>query len=148
MSRAKYDVNAYRAGYGSDTLVTADNRVIKVTSTTTFTLDDAERTLKYSITTTYKNAVISQIGLNNWNNLNDRQKAALVSYAYNAGGGALRTWNIAKAISSNANAQQVAKLIETGPVTIISPRRNSVSFFLFPFCKHWWWPATILLVEQ
>jgi len=113
---AKFDINRFRGGYGSDVKVQANGEVISVTSTTTFTREEGERTLKYNLTR-FQRGVIDQIGQNNWDRLNDRQKAALVSYAYNAGAGALATWNIKKAILANAPASQIAQFIATGPIT-------------------------------
>lgn len=117
LSQAKFDVNAYRGGYGSDFIVREDGSLEKVTSTTTFTRADAERTLKQIIVTRFQFDVIGQIGQDKWNSLNDKQKAALVSYAYNAGGGALKTWKIAQAIKANSSPQQIAQLIQAGPIT-------------------------------
>jgi GH24 family phage-related lysozyme (muramidase) len=113
---AKFDATRFRGGYGSDIKVQASGEINSVTSTTTFTREEGERTLRYNLIR-FKNGVISQISLNNWNKLNDRQRAALVSYAYNAGPGALSTWNITKAILANAPASQIAQFIGTGPVT-------------------------------
>jgi GH24 family phage-related lysozyme (muramidase) len=113
---AKFDVNRFRGGYGSDIKVLANGEINSVTSTTTFTREEGERALKYNLIR-FKNGVIGQINQNNWDRLNDRQRAALVSYAYNAGPGALSTWNITKAILSNAPASQIAQFIGTGPVT-------------------------------
>ena len=114
---AKYDVNRYRGGYGSDNKLLANGEIVPVTSTTTFTREEAELTLKYNILIPYKDGVVSQIGDDSWVELNDRQKAALISYAYNAGPGALTTWNITRAIKSKAPATQVAQFIAVGPIT-------------------------------
>lgn len=138
ISQAKFDINAYRGGYGSDTLVTENGNVVKVSSTTVFTPQDAERTLKYNITGPYRTAVVAEIGEIRWNALNDRQKAALVSYVYNAGGGALRTWDIARAIQINSPATEVAKLIQRGPITaggvvlnaLIERRKQEAALYL------------------
>ncbi|WP_407815624.1 hypothetical protein, partial [Staphylococcus aureus] len=45
-----YDVNAHRVGYGSDTTVTADGKVVKVVKGMKITRDDAERDLDYRLT--------------------------------------------------------------------------------------------------
>ena len=114
---AKIDTdNRFRGGYGSDIKVQANGEVNLVTSTTTFTRQEGERTLKYNLIR-FKNGVIGQIGQSRWEKLTDNQKAALVSYAYNAGAGALATWNIAKAIITNQPASQVAEFISIGPIT-------------------------------
>ena len=113
---ARFDTNRFRGGYGSDIKVQANGEVNSVTSTTTFTRQEGERTLKYNLIR-FKNGVIGQIGQSRWEKLTDNQKAALVSYAYNAGAGALATWNIAKAIITNQSASQVAEFISIGPIT-------------------------------
>lgn len=46
---AKYDVTAYRAGYGTDTITTADGKIVKVTKGMTVTKEDAERDLQRQI---------------------------------------------------------------------------------------------------
>jgi GH24 family phage-related lysozyme (muramidase) len=117
LEKPKFDYTRIRAGYGSDIFVTTDGKVLDVVASTVFTRADAERTLRYSIEGPYKKGVIGQIGQAKWDMLNDRQKAALVSYAYNAGAGALRTWGIRKAIETNADSAQVATLITRGPTT-------------------------------
>jgi GH24 family phage-related lysozyme (muramidase) len=113
---ARFDTNRFRGGYGSDIKVQANGEINSVTSTTTFTRQEGELTLKYNLIR-FKNGVIGQIGQSRWEKLTDSQKAALVSYAYNAGAGALSTWNIAKAIITNQSASQIAQFIATGPVT-------------------------------
>jgi len=134
---AKFDVNRFRGGYGSDVKVLANGEIASVTSATTFTREEGERTLKYNLTR-FQRGVIDQIGQSNWDKLNDRQKAALVSYAYNAGAGALATWNIKKAIITNQSASQIAQFIATGPVTaggevlkgLITRRAEEAKLFL------------------
>lgn len=117
LSRPRFDYTRKRAGYGSSNFVTANGEVLDVTDNTVFTLADAERTLRYNIQGPYKDAVIQQIGQAQWERLNTRQKASIVSYVYNAGPGALKTWGIARAIQTNSSAQQVAVLISRGPIT-------------------------------
>jgi GH24 family phage-related lysozyme (muramidase) len=121
LSRPQWDYNHYRAGYGSDNIVTVDSSgkttVSEVTTATVFTRADAERTLKYNIAGIYKNGVVHQIGQSKWDSLNDKQKATLISYSYNAGAGALKIWGIKKAIEIGAPKEQVAQAIARGPVT-------------------------------
>ena len=121
-AQAYFDITRYRGGYGSDTLVSAPDangkvKISNVTSTTVFTLADAKRTLEYNIAGPYAKGVINQIGQAKWNSLTNSQKAALVSYVYNAGPGALRTWGIKRALEINAPANQVAQFIAAGPIT-------------------------------
>ena len=122
VARPGYDYTRIRAGYGSDNFVDANGNVSNVVSSTVFTKQDAERTLLYNITGPYKNGVINQIGLANWDNLKPTQQAALVSYAYNAGPGRLRTQGIAAAIKTNQPAVNVAYLISLGPITATDSR--------------------------
>jgi GH24 family phage-related lysozyme (muramidase) len=117
LSRPKFDYTKKRAGYGSDNFVTANGEVLDITDNTVFTLADAERTLRYNIQGPYKDAVIRQIGQTQWERLNNRQKASIISYVYNAGPGALKTWGIARAIQTNSSAEQIAVLISRGPIT-------------------------------
>ena len=121
LSNAKFDITRFRGGYGSDNIVTIDASgkatVSTVTSSTTFTRVDAERTLKYNIAGLYRDGVVGQIGKDKWDSLNDKQKAALISYAYNAGPGALKTWGIQRALQINAPKEQVAQFITAGPIT-------------------------------
>ena len=114
LDKPKPDEGTLRAGYGTDKIVTADGTVKSVGIDTVFTIEDAKRTLIYQIKTTFGPRVITQIGQTNWNRLNDKQKAALVSYAYNAG--SLRN-NVVSAIQSNTSNQIVANAIINGPVT-------------------------------
>jgi GH24 family phage-related lysozyme (muramidase) len=116
-ARPQFDYTRLRAGYGSDIFVKADGQILDVISSTVFTQADAERTLRYSITDRLKKGVINEIGQVKWDTLNSRQKAALVSYTYNAGAGALKIWGIKHALEINASSAQVAALIEKGPIT-------------------------------
>lgn len=114
LEKPKPDEGTLRAGYGTDKIVIADGTVRSVGIDTVFTIEDAKRTLIYQIKTTFGPRVVSQIGQANWDKLNDKQKAALVSYAYNAG--SLRN-NVVSAIQSNTSNQIVANAIINGPVT-------------------------------
>jgi GH24 family phage-related lysozyme (muramidase) len=101
-----------RGGYGSPILYTADRKVVQLTTSTRFTQADADRTLIYLIQTDFTSRVIRNIGQNSWNELNDNQRAALISYAYNVG-------NINKLVSSIKTKDfiKTASLIKDGPIT-------------------------------
>lgn len=79
-----WDVNAHRVGYGSDTTVTADGKVVKVTEGMKITREDAERDLDYRLTKREGLQVQKQLG-DTWNKLPDGAKAALASVGYNYG---------------------------------------------------------------
>jgi GH24 family phage-related lysozyme (muramidase) len=83
-NNAYYDVNAYRAGYGSDTVTKADGSISAVTASTIVTLADAERDLARRIGE-FQNAIKNDVGTDLFNSLSEAQKAALTSIAYNYG---------------------------------------------------------------
>ena len=83
-AKAYWDVNAYRVGFGSDTVTRADGRVERVTASTTATRADAERDLERRIAE-FTNVVKQQIGADRFGQFSSSQQAALVSIAYNYG---------------------------------------------------------------
>lgn len=85
-ANAYYDVNAHRAGYGSDTITDPKTgRVSRVTKDTKgVTGAQAEADLRRRVTSEFTPKVQRQVG-SAWNGLDDRTKAALVSMAYNYG---------------------------------------------------------------
>jgi GH24 family phage-related lysozyme (muramidase) len=113
----KLDAGTYRGGYGTDNIVyTIGGAATKVTQSTRFTQETAEITLQYDINNRFKPAVISVLGQTNWNKLNDNQKAAIISYSYNAGAGTLKTRGIVDAITNN-NYKSASQAIFDGPIT-------------------------------
>jgi GH24 family phage-related lysozyme (muramidase) len=81
---AYYDVNAYRTGYGSDTVTKADGTVVKVTESTMVTRADAERDLARRLNDfTAKSE--RKVGAESWSALDETTRAALTSIAYNYG---------------------------------------------------------------
>ncbi len=84
-SKAYWDVNAWRVGYGSDTTTDADCKVHKVTKDTVTTRDAADRDLARRIPV-YQAQIKAQVGQAAWDGLNDEAKAAVTSVAYNYGG--------------------------------------------------------------
>ena len=130
--RATWDVNAYRCGFGTSKIVGSDGVLRDVLPTPAYhtqtgektpangdvtTLDAALKLLKYQITTTFKNKIVGkesyQIPQTTFDALNDRQKAALISYVYNVG--SLRV-GIATALKAG-NLAAAAAGIREGPVT-------------------------------
>ena len=79
-----WDVNANRVGYGSDTHVTADGKIVAVTKDIRITREDAERDLVYRLSEREGAQVRKQLG-DSWNVLPDGAKAALASVGYNYG---------------------------------------------------------------
>lgn len=81
---AYWDVNAYRTGYGSDTVTAADGTVSAVTRDTITTLADAERDLARRIAE-FQSTVEKQIGADRFETFSNEQQGVLTSIAYNYG---------------------------------------------------------------
>jgi tape measure domain-containing protein len=81
---AKWDVNAYRAGYGSDTVTLSDGTIQKITQGMTVSETDAMRDLVRRIGE-FQDTVKNQIGADRFNAFTAPQQAALTSIAYNYG---------------------------------------------------------------
>lgn len=104
---ARYDVNAYRTGYGSDTTTRADGTIEKVTRETIVTLADAERDLSRRIVE-FQSGIQNAIGLETWRSLSDAQQGALTSIAYNYGS---LPKKIVEAIKKGGGPEVVAQAI-------------------------------------
>jgi GH24 family phage-related lysozyme (muramidase) len=102
-----------RGGYGSPILYTADKKVVQLTTSTTFTRADADRTLVYLVQTDYAPRAVKSLGQDLWNKLNANQQAALVSYVYNVG--SIKS-SIKEAIKIG-NYAAAALYIKEGPIT-------------------------------
>lgn len=81
---AKWDVNAYRAGYGSDTVTRPDGSVTKVTPGMQVSQEDADRDLARR-TQEFETTATHQVGQQNWSKLSPGAQSALTSVAYNYG---------------------------------------------------------------
>ncbi|ATN34737.1 hypothetical protein ACO34A_13100 [Rhizobium sp. ACO-34A] len=79
-----WDVNAHRAGYGSDTVTLADGRSVKVTQGMTISRADAERDLEYRLSAREGAQVRRQLGAA-FDQLPASAQAALYSVGYNYG---------------------------------------------------------------
>lgn len=79
-----WDVNAYRVGYGSDTITKPDGTVVKVQPGMSISQADAERDLQRRIPE-FERRGIKDVGESNWNRLPEPAKAALTSVIYNYG---------------------------------------------------------------
>jgi GH24 family phage-related lysozyme (muramidase) len=83
-SRPYWDVNAYRVGYGSDTITRADGTVVRVTKDMTVTREDAERDLARR-TKEFQGGIVAAIGQEAWDEAPENVRAVLSSVAYNYG---------------------------------------------------------------
>lgn len=79
-----YDVNAFRAGFGSDTVTLADGSIQKVVQGMRVSVEDANRDLARRIGE-FAATVQGQLGAERFGQLNQDQQAALTSIAYNYG---------------------------------------------------------------
>lgn len=109
ISKPEYDVNAYRAGYGSDTVTRADGSVEKIKPGMSVSREDAERDLQRRIQTEFVPKAAAKVGEENWSRLPENARAALTSVAYNYGNIPNR---IVPAVQSG-NPEAIAKAIES-----------------------------------
>jgi tape measure domain-containing protein len=79
-----WDVNAYRVGFGSDTVTLADGSIQKVVQGMRVSVEDANRDL-YRRIGEFQKTVKDQIGTERFNSFTPQQQAALTSVAYNYG---------------------------------------------------------------
>lgn len=130
--RATWDVNAYRLGFGTENIIGSDGKVRKVLPDKSYykqtgekqpangdrtTVQAAIKMLQYEVADTFKKRLVGnepqQIPEATFNALNNKQKAALLSYVYNVG--SLRV-GIANALKAG-NLSSAAEQIKAGPVT-------------------------------
>jgi len=103
-----YDVNAYRTGYGSDTVTKEDGTVVKVSKGTTVTRAEAERDLARRLAD-FNAAAERKVSTPIWSSLDEPTRAALTSIAYNYGSIPDR---LMEAIQSTDN-ELIAAAVET-----------------------------------
>ena len=103
-----WDVNAWRVGYGSDTVTKADGSVVKVEQGMKVSREDAERDLDRRIKSEFLPSVVKAVGKGAFEKLSGPAQAALTSLAYNYGAGA---WDGALAgVAEAAKTGDMAKL--------------------------------------
>lgn len=107
IAKAKWDENAFRVGFGSDTVTRANGQIEKVTKDTIVTLADAQRDLERRLVE-FQDGIQKAIGVDTWNSLNEAQQAALTSIAYNYGSLPKR---IVSAIEGGGGAESIANAI-------------------------------------
>tara|TARA_R100000149_G_C5879771_1_gene144422 strand:- start:1014 stop:2696 length:1683 start_codon:yes stop_codon:yes gene_type:complete len=106
-----YDVNAYRAGYGSDTYTTESGEVKQVVKGQKVSREDADRDIDRRISTEFMPRAKAGVGEDVWSTLPPQAKAALVSITYNYG--SLPNAVIKAAKSSGGNLEAIAKSVES-----------------------------------
>jgi GH24 family phage-related lysozyme (muramidase) len=80
-----WDVNAYRTGYGSDTITMPDGSVVPVAQGMSVSRDDAERDLSRRVGTEFIPRAQEAVGPDVWAALNPQQQSSLASITYNYG---------------------------------------------------------------
>lgn len=103
------EFDAYRTGYGSDTITKADGTVEKVTASSTVTRADAERDLARRVKE-FGATAAGQIGADQWAALPASARAGLTSVAYNYGSLPASVVNAAKSGNVGAIAAAVERL--------------------------------------
>lgn len=107
ITTAKWDVNAFRVGFGSDTITDEMGKVTKVVKGTTTDLAGANRDLSRRVQE-FQTGIQRAIGPETWKSLSENQQAALTSIAYNYGSLPSR---IVDAIKAGGGPDVVAKAI-------------------------------------
>ena len=107
-SSAYFDVNAYRAGYGSDTVTLDDKSVKAITAGMTVTEDDAMRDLVRRVQTEFMPRAEAAVGKDQFERFSADQKAVLASLTYNFG---KLPEGVANAIKSGGTTEQIAAAI-------------------------------------
>lgn len=123
-----YDVNAYRAGFGSDTVTLADGSIQKVVQGMKVSVADANRDLVRRIGE-FQNVIKGQIGTERFNSFSAEQQAALTSVAYNYGSLPKR---IIEAVRTGTSAE-IATAIRSlsGDNGGINAKRRNTEAFIF-----------------
>ena len=99
-----WDVNAYRAGYGSSTYTTADGQVKTVQQGVKVSREDAERDLQRRITTEFMPKTKNAVGADIWDRMPPSAQAALTSITYNYGSLPSRVSRVVKSTNGDLNA--------------------------------------------
>lgn len=106
-----WDVNAYRLGYGSDTITMPNGTFRKVVKTDRVNQTQALADLKRRLVAEFEPKVIRKTGLNNWQRLHPKVKGALLSLAYNYGN--ITKQAIIDAISTGKNSLIAEALVKS-----------------------------------
>lgn len=103
-----WDVNAYRGGFGSDTVTLSDGSVVKVKPGMTITEEDAQRDFDRRMNTEFVPRAAKQVGEQVWAAFPAHVTEALASVAYNYGS---LPGNVVEA-AKTGNPELIAQAIE------------------------------------
>lgn len=111
-----WDVNALRAGYGSDTITLPDGSVQRVGKGTRVSREDADRDLLRRVSNEFLPAARNAVGADVFDRLSPEQQGVLTSLTYNYGAGA---WNgalrgVANAVRSGSQGEVAAAISALG----------------------------------
>lgn len=123
-----YDVNAFRAGFGSDTVTLEDGSVKAVTEGMRVSVADANRDLVRRIGE-FQSTVRRQVGEGAWTGMNPQQQAVLTSNAYNYG--SLEDALVEAVRSGNQAAVQSALRAQGDDNSGVNRERRQQEAFLF-----------------
>lgn len=113
-----WDVNALRAGFGSDTITLADGSVQAVVEGISVSVADANRDLARRIAEEFMPAARDAVGAARFDVMTPQQQAALTSLAYNYGAGAFQSGEALAPIAAairEGNDELAAALIAALP---------------------------------
>ena len=122
-SRTYWDVNAYRLGYGTDTITDRNGNVRRVRQGDTVTREDAERDLARRAQI-FRNAARQKIGAAEFDRLPAKTQAAITSVAYNYGSLDKLPSLVNAARSGNINAISQAIAARQGDNRGVNRRRR------------------------
>jgi len=118
-SRPSEDEGTWRGGYGSSKKL-VNGKLEDVTADTRWTKEEAEQTLDYQLKNTFAPLIAKQLGLDNWEKLNDKQKASLISFSYNVGPYFITARDYGQKIKDaidDGDMEAAAAYISQGPTT-------------------------------
>lgn len=104
----QWDVNAFRAGYGSDTITLADQTVKAVTKGMRVSVEDANRDLLRRINREFLPSARNEIGASRFDALTPQQQGVLTSITYNFGN---LPDSVAEAVRSGMSDSGIAQTI-------------------------------------
>lgn len=122
-SRTYWDVNAYRLGYGTDTITDRNGNVRRVRQGDTVTREDAERDLARRAQI-FRDAARQKIGAAEFDRLPAKTQAAITSVAYNYGSLDKLPSLVTAARSGNINAISQAIAARQGDNRGVNRRRR------------------------
>jgi GH24 family phage-related lysozyme (muramidase) len=105
-----WDVNAWRIGFGSDTITREDGSVVSVAPGMKITEEDAARDLQRRIPDFQENGIINHVGQDAWDKLNPDTQAAITSLAYNYG--SIANLSALKEAIKTGDQNQIANAVE------------------------------------